>query len=359
MQKKDGMGNITYYYTEEERETALETSLTGLAASLGYTPVRCGSHYKLKEMDSLIIYNDRSWTRWSGKGNRRGGTQIDFLLEFGSVSSVPEAVDYLAGMHQGRTAGMPVPEPGREAGQTQTAPERAEFVLPQKNADFRRLYAYLIKTRGLSGNTVDFFVKKGLIYEEAAHHNIVFLGKDKNGDVRYAGMRGTADLYGKKFRADVAGNDKNFGLNLPNPESTEVKVFESVIDCMSYMELTGDFHTNKLVLGMVADNPLRQFLADYPHIRKISFCLDNDEAGRRAVYGKEAETGRRTGEGLKAKYEAAGYEVSAELPPAGEGKDYNELLKNRKSRAAGNADRKPQPDRTEAFRTPVRARRGR
>lgn len=358
MQKQDRMGNTVYYYTPQERQAALSTSLTGLAASLGYTPVKCGCHYKLKEMDSLIIYNDKSWTRWSGKGTRNGGSQVDFLLEFGNVSSVPEAIDQLAGLYMGQTGRMPLPDAGRQpdTGQIVQTKQRAAFVLPQKHTDFRRLYAYLIKTRGLSRGIVDHFVKKGLIYEDAAHHNIVFVGKDKDGEVRYAGMRGTADMYGKKFKADVAGNDKNFGVNLPNPDSTEVKVFESVIDCMSYMDLTGDYESNKLVLGMVADNPLRQFLADHPQIKKVTFCLDNDLAGRTAVYGKETGAGQREG-GLKARYEAAGYEVSVQLPPAGAGKDYNELLRSVKARAGKNSEE--QTGRNGPVNQPVRARRGR
>ena len=56
--KKDGVEAISY--TPEERKKALDISLTAIASALGYTPVRAGSHYHLKEMDSLIIYNDRS-----------------------------------------------------------------------------------------------------------------------------------------------------------------------------------------------------------------------------------------------------------------------------------------------------------
>ncbi|MBD5556424.1 MAG: hypothetical protein HDQ95_14070, partial [Roseburia sp.] len=65
--KNDGKEIIVY--TNEERDRAMEVSLTSLAASMGYTPVRRGRHYILKEMDSLVIYNDRTWNRWSGRGN--------------------------------------------------------------------------------------------------------------------------------------------------------------------------------------------------------------------------------------------------------------------------------------------------
>ena len=305
-------GETVLSYTDDDRQRALEVSLTSLAAVLGYTPVRKGQHFSLKEMDSLIIYNDRSWHRWSGKGNITGGSQIDFLLEFGSVNSVPEAIEYLL-----QFKGEAIEEHYAKA----LEPEKpSEFVLPEKNDNQRRLFAYLIKTRGLSQEVVSDFVHKKLIYEDAVHHNIVYCGRDPDGKIRYAGLRGTADLYGKKFKMDVPGNDKNYGVNIVNRESAELKVFEAVIDCMSYIDLYGDKESNKLILGMVEDNPLQQFLKDYDHIKKITFCLDNDDAGRKAIYGDPAY-GRM---GLREKYESLGYEVGVEVPAAG--KDFNECL---------------------------------
>lgn len=307
-------GEETIIYTKVERERALEVSLTSLAASMGYTPVRKGNHFSLKEMDSMVIYNDKSWNRWSGKGSINSGSQIDFLLAFGGVSSVPEAIQQLLEFKGEPVENIYVSSPNS------TNMQEHNMVLPEKNDNFRRLYAYLIKTRGLSQEIVTEFVHRKLIYEDAAHHNIVYCGYDAKGNVRYAGLRGTADLYGKKFQCDVPGNDKNYGVNIVNPDCQELKVFEAVIDCMSYMDMTRDYSSNKLILGMVADNPLEQFLKDYPHIKSISFCLDNDEAGHKAVYGKPDE--RKMG--LKEKYEEKGFDVSVEIPPYG--KDWNEAL---------------------------------
>lgn len=310
-------GEEVIIYTEEERQKALQVSLTDLASSLGYTPIRQGVHYSLKEMDSLVIYHDRSWNRWSQKGSITGGSQIDFMLAFGGASSVPDAIQKLLEFNGERIKEVTSPENGRRE-------EKAdkEFVLPEKNANYRRLYAYLTQTRGISSDVVSDFVHRKLIYEDTAHHNIVFCGRDPDGNVRYAGLRGTADIYGKKFKMDVAGNDKNYGVNIVNPSSPELKVFESVIDCMSYIDMYGDRTSNKLVLGMVEDNPLAQFLRDYDHIEKITLCLDYDEAGQNAIYGKNEENGKRIG--LKEKYEEQGYTVSVEIPPFG--KDYNESL---------------------------------
>lgn len=322
---RDGRSHEILTYSLEDRENALEVSLTALAASLGYTPQRRGAHYFLKEMDSLVIYNDRTWNRWSGKGNRTGGTQIDFVMEFGNVSSVPEAIQYLLQFKGDyRHVAQPVlPSADNEA-------ERAkEMVLPPKNENYRRLYAYLIKTRGLSQEVVTDFVHKKLIYEDAVHHNIVYCGYDPEGVARYAGLRGTADVYGKRFKMDVPGNDKNYGVNIVNKASGRLLVFEAVIDCMSYIDLYHDTTSNKLILGMVEDNPLVQFLKDYHHIDTICFCLDNDEAAHTALYGRKDERGNLTKVGLIKKYKDMGYMVDVFAPPIG--KDFNETLLEQKN----------------------------
>ncbi len=313
-------------YSKEERSAALEVSLTALASAMGYTPVRSGNHYSLKEMDSLIIYNDRSWNRWSQKGNINGGTQIDFLLEFGDVGSAAEAIDKLL-KFRGYNSITDIPYHTHESSPSENLPKENKILeLPPKNKDYRRAFAYLIKTRGLSQEVVSDFVHRHLIYEDAEHHNLVFCGYDPEGNIRYAGLRGTADIYGKKFKMDVPGNDKNYGVNIVNKESGILLVFESVIDCMSYIDLFHDNSTNKLVLGMVEDNPLQQFLKDYSHIYNIKFCLDNDEAGHVALMGRTDSEGNVVREGLIKKYENMGFQVDIMVPPSG--KDWNETLLN-------------------------------
>lgn len=318
-----GNGDVVLAYTPEERQKALEVSLTSLASSLGYTPIRSGTHFILKEMDSLVIYNDKSWHRWSGKGNITGGSQIDFLLEFGSIATVPEAIQELLAFK-----GEAVQEV--HMGNVQDKKEKCtnNFELPPRNENYRRLYAYLIKTRGLSQEIVSEFVHQRLIYEEALHHNIVYCGCDPEGNVRYAGLRGTYDYNGRKFKMDVPGNDKNYGVNIVNEGCPRLKVFESVIDCMSYIDMTGDRESNKLILGMLEDNPLAQFLKDYNHIKQITFCLDNDVPAKEAIYGNPDSHSENKRKGLKQKYQDLGYSCDVESPAFG--KDFNECLLVRK-----------------------------
>lgn len=298
-------------FSEEELAIAKSVDLIAVATALGYTVKKIGRYHTLKEMDSMRIYDRRTWFRWSRAQERgnSGGSQIDFLRVFAGME-VKEAVFWLldfAGYQKTRDwkSKVIVSEAKTE--------KRKEFMLPPNAENNRYLYAYLTEQRNLSKEVVDWFVRKGLIYEEREHHNIVFKGNDKNGVTHFASMRGVFDKNGKCFKCDVAGNDKNYGFNVWNTESEEVEVFESAIDLMSYTEIFQDFFSCKIALGMLSDAPLVTFLQEHPQIREIKFCLDNDEWGRKAT------------EKLMEKYYEMGYETEDVSPPKGY-KDYNEWL---------------------------------
>lgn len=298
-------------FTKEELSIAKSVDLTAVCGNLGYTVRRIGNYHTLKEIDSIRIYNRRSWFRWSREYDRgeNGGSQIDFLRVFAGME-VKEAVFWLLDFagYQRCTEWKPNPVIVEKK-----EVEKKPFVLPHPAPDNRYLYRYLMEERKLSKEVIDFFVKAGLIYEERRYHNIVFKGNDKNGVTRFASMRGVFDRNGKCFKCDVEGNDKNFGFHVWNEESTELEVFEGAIDLMSYADIYSDFHSNKLTLGMLADAPLITFLQEHPQIQSIKFCLDNDEPGRKAA------------EKLMDKYYGLGYEV-ADCPPPRDYKDYNKWL---------------------------------
>lgn len=299
-------------FTQEELAIAKSVDLTAVASSLGYTVKKIGNYHTLKEMDSIRIYNRKTWFRWSREYDRgeNGGSQIDFLRVFAGME-VKEAVFWLldfAGYQ--RTGGWEtrnqIMEPTKEE-------KKKPFILPEPAENNGCLYLYLKEVRKLSGEVINYFLKSDLIYEEKRYHNIVFKGRDKTGITHFASMRGISGTNGKGFKCDVAGNDKSYGFNVRNDSSTELVVFEGAIDLMSYMDIYNDFHTNKLALGMLADAPLETFLKEHPQIRSIKFCLDNDGPGRAAA------------EKLMQKYDEAGYEVEDCPPPKG-CKDYNLFL---------------------------------
>jgi len=307
---------LNIHYSEEEISTANDISLTGVASILGYTIVKAGSCFSLKEIDSIRIYNDRTWNRFSEivVNGRRGGNVIDFLKAFGNMT-FPEAVKWSL-ERQGHLV-QEHSQAARSAGNR--AVERQPFILPEANKNNKRVFAYLIKMRKLSYATVDYFVQQGLVYESREHHNLVWLGKDKDGIVRYAGMRGTYDPPdGEPFKCDVAGNDKAYGVNLYVDGSSQVAVCEGFIDMLSYYELERD-GSSLVSLGMVGEAPLDTFLKEHPKIERIVLALDHDKAGREAT------------EKLTEKYRKQGYEVELyEFPE--QVKDINKHLIAKKRR---------------------------
>ena len=94
-------------------------------------------------------------------------------------------MEYLLTFHgKARDASIPQPKP--------ISPKQ-EFSLPLRNADDRRVFAYLRK-RGIAAQVIRQFMNSGLLYEDAVHHNCVFVGRDESGQAKYAGLRGTYDL---------------------------------------------------------------------------------------------------------------------------------------------------------------------
>lgn len=306
-------------FTSEELAIAKSTDLCDVAERLGYTVRRIGNCHTLKEMDSIRIYNRKSWFRWSREheSSGRGGSQIDFLKTFEGMET-KEAVFWLLDLagYRKYSEGDKKPELKHQVKQVQQE-EKKEFVLPAPAYDNRYLYSYLNNERAISKDIIDYFVKAGLIYEAKNYHNIVFKGNDKDGNTRFASMRGVFDRNGKSFKCDVAGNDKRYGFNVFREGSSEVVVFEAAIDAMSYMDIFQDYESSLLALGMLSDAPLITFLAEHSQIQSIKFCLDNDEPGRKAA------------KALMQKYYELGYDVE-DKPPPRDCKDYNKWLQEAK-----------------------------
>ncbi len=302
-------------FTEAELAIAKSVDLTAVASYLGYTVKKVGHYHTLKEMDSIRIYDKSHWFRWSRQYEKgeNGGSQIDFLRVFCGME-VKEAVWWLldfSGYRRIENKGKMAELKHQVAESKRKEPKK--FELPVAALDNSFLYSYLNEERGIGRAVIDYFVSHGLIYESRHYHNIVFKGNDKDGVTRFASMRGVFDKQGKPFKCDVAGNDKQYGFNVSNSDSTELIVFEGAIDLLSYVDIFSDYETNKLALGMLADAPLITFLNEHPQITTIRFCLDNDEPGRKATMQ------------LMEKYYGMGYEVE-DCPPPERYKDYNEWL---------------------------------
>ena len=68
----------------------------------------------------------------------------------------------------------------------------SDFQLPPPNNDNRTARNYLTAARRIDEDVTGFFFARGDIYEDAAHRNAVFVGRDEDGIPRYAHSKGTA-----------------------------------------------------------------------------------------------------------------------------------------------------------------------
>ena len=248
-------------YTQAQIDKANAVDLEKFLRAQGETLVRSGKEYRWKVHDSLTVCGNK----WFRHSQSKGGLPVDFVMEFYG-KSFPEAVQMLTG------------EPGEAQPEADPAPSPA-FRLPLWNVTNANILNYLTQERKLSPSLVNFFIAAGDIYEDAAHHNVVFVGRDADGHPRYASSRGIRE----KFRQDVAGAEKAFGFAHRGTDK-QLLVFEAPIDLLSFIELfpkNWQQH-NYLSLGGVSGKALRQFLSERPDVERVFLCLDADKAGEDA-----------------------------------------------------------------------------
>ena len=241
-------------YTKEQIDRANQTDLVSFLQAQGEQLERAGQEYRWKRHDSLTVRENR----WYRHSQSKGGGPIDFVMEFYGKSFL-EAVEMLIG----------------ERGEA-PPPVYLQFRLPPKSPDNQTARNYLTAARRIDEDVSGFFFSCGDLYEEAAHHNAVFVGRDESGIPRYAHQRGTVG----SFRLDVKGSDKTFNFCYRG-EGERLFVFEAPIDLLSFLCLFKKEWQKQsyLSLGGVSEKALLRFLSDRPNIKTVYLCLDSDKAG--------------------------------------------------------------------------------
>ena len=280
-------------YTQEQIDKANQTNLEEFLQQKGERLKKTGS-------ESVLIYKDSTGehdsisvrrNRWYDHKNMRGGYPLKFMQEFYGMNFRTAMKELLYGEE---------PELGRKKNAEQeqnmakekeenavkndmnpfeNKMEKSEFILPEKDSNMKRVFAYLLKTRFLDKDVVKSFVEQKILYQEKEHGNVVFVGTDKDGVPKSACKKSTAEQ-SKSFRMTVAGSDCRYGFCWRG-ESTKLYVFEAAIDLMSFITLRNDdWKTDSfLALDGLSPKPLLQFLEDQKNIHEIFLCLDYDAAG--------------------------------------------------------------------------------
>lgn len=247
-------------YTQEQIDRANQVDLKEFLCSHGEQVIKSGNEYRWKRRDSLTIQGNK----WFRHSQSKGGYPVEFVMEFfGKTFS--EAMLMLIGEAPANNGAAAAPS--------------EDFRLPPRNRYVARAMTYL-RQRNIPEELVQEFYKEGLIYEDARHHNIVFVGKDETGIPRYTHCKGTEG----SFRMDVQGSDKSHNFAYRS-DGKSLFVFEAPIDLMSFIALyPKDWKPrNYLSLGGVGAKALEGFLSERKNIETVYICTDSDKAGNDAV----------------------------------------------------------------------------
>lgn len=257
------------YYTEEEIEQASQVDLVALLRSQHEKLKKSGSEFEWRDGYAKVTVRGNEWYH---QYEEVGGDAISFVQRFYN-KTFPEAVEYLLG---GNRAIVPITKSGKQQ------KEKAEFELPPKNDNMRRVYAYLLNRRMIDKEVLYAFVKAGMIYESADYHNVVFVGFNKAGNIVHAHKRSTGQ--NSTYKGNATGVMPEYSFHWHGTDEN-LYLFEAPIDMLSYITMHKDGWRKQSYAACcgVADMVMFQMMEDNPNIKKVYLCLDNDEGGLKAI----------------------------------------------------------------------------
>ena len=289
-------------------EEIKKISITEYARQMGFTPVKIGSYYTLKEHDSVRIDPRKNIFFRNSTGDR--GTVIDFVMAFKGVS-YGEAIKLLCDE-------IEFPKVYKE--QNSVPQKKKELILPAKARNMKNVFAYLVKTRCINQKIVQEMVDRDMLYQDE-RNNCVFVSRNEYGKSVFATVRGTNT--DKKWVGDVSGCDYSHSFFIDNC-SRNLIVTESVIDAMSMMDIKeqkGENHQEYNYLSVSGLGKSREAL-EY-HLGKtvydiVFLAFDNDDKGREIA--KE----------MKKHIESINQDISVSMLIPEAAKDWNEELQKEK-----------------------------
>ncbi|MFX3841553.1 PBECR4 domain-containing protein [Streptococcus suis] len=214
-------------------------SILEVAKSLGMEMER-SSHkeYYWKEHDSFKINTVKNTWNWYSRTGKYGDT-INLVQEIKGVS-YKEAMTFL------ETGNFP------EATIVEEERKPFRYTLSPYEKPFRKARSYLKQTRGLSDETIDFFLEKGVLAEASYRDKegytedvLVFKFLDRNHHIVGASLQGLSPFpdrhEGKGYLKKIMYQSEGVaGLNVAIGSPKRLIVAEAPIDLMSYYELHKD-----------------------------------------------------------------------------------------------------------------------
>lgn len=349
----------------ERVEFARSRDILDVANELQMELVRSGRDYRWKEHDSLVISPDKNLWKWFSRNT--GGDAIS-LVETIKEVDFNQSVDFL---NDGNF---------KEFQMVERAQEDFKYYLEKYEQPFSAGRDYLRNQRGLSDETIDYFLKQGVLAQANAKLDyfaegndgfttnaiepvIVFESLSSSGEVVGASLQGIQENWEKWPKHGYAkvimkNSDPMTGIHVDIGSPKRLIFTESPIDLMSYYELHKDSLQDVRLVSMdglkestigrhlsqiqaeISGKPLKwtpeqladglqvaidhHFFEDGKNADLITLALDNDEAGRTFIQELEAK----------------GAVINSDLPelkPGQDKTDWNDVLKNQQEEKPDNS----------------------
>ena len=272
------------------KEEAKRLSIISVAEQLGMELKRTGSYsYTWTEHDSFVIDARKNEFHWNSR------------TEFGDVIQLVQSikgVSYKEAMHFLETG-----EFKQVNSEDQMAPKEAFHYNLEKyeNKDFSASRTYLKAHRGLSDDTINFFISQGSMAEATRKKGdyfepvIVFKYKDNTGFLAGASLQGIVENrvhYPERGRLKqiMRNSDGQLGFSIDIGIPKRLVFAEAPIDLMSYYELHKDRLQDVRLVAMdgIKDGIIsRRFMELYAEMNGKSYQVDQNA-------GKALETVART-----------------------------------------------------------------
>ena len=349
----------------ERVEFARSRDILDVANELQMELVRSGRDYRWKEHDSLVISPDKNLWKWFSRNT--GGDSIS-LVETIKEVDFNQSVDFL---NDGNF---------KEFQLVERPQEDFKYYLEKYEQPLSAGRDYLRNQRGLSDETIDYFLEQGILAQANAKLDyfvegnggnstnaiepvIVFKSLSSSGEVVGASLQGIQENWEKWTKHGYAkvimkNSDPMTGIHVDIGSPKRLIFTESPIDLMSYYELHKDSLQDVRLVSMdglkestigrhlsqiqaeISGKPLRwtpeqladglqvaidhHFFEDGKNADLITLALDNDKAGRTFIQELEAK----------------GAVINSDLPelkPGQDKTDWNDVLKNQQEEKPDNS----------------------
>ena len=272
------------------KEAAKNISIISVAEQLGMRLKRTGAYsYKWTEHDSFVIDVKKNDFHWNSRS------------EFGDVIQLVQTIQgvtYKEAMHFLETGEFKKVDLA-----VQIAPKEPFYYNLEKyeHQDFKVSRSYLKTQRGLSDDTINFFLSQGSMAEATRKKGdyfepvIVFKYKDNTGFLAGASLQGIVEdrvHYPERGRLKqiMRNSDGQLGFSVDIGEPKRLVFAEAPIDLMSYYEFHKDTLQDVRLVAMdgVKEGIIsRRFMELYAEMNGKSYQIDQNT-------GKTLETVART-----------------------------------------------------------------